>query len=86
MMPRAASIQSRLALRWSNRSTTTAATTPIRPPRKSATRATSASCRRHGIFIELRHSGARLSASPESMAAADFGIAISSRRPTIETI
>ena len=31
----------------------TAATTWIVPRKKSATRATSASCRRHGIFIEL---------------------------------
>ncbi len=38
--------------RWSNRSTTIAASIRIIPRKKSATRATSASCRRHGIFIE----------------------------------
>jgi hypothetical protein len=52
-MRRAASIPCRLAPRWSSRSTTTAAITSTRPRKKSATRATSASCRRHGIFIEV---------------------------------
>ena len=48
----AASIAVPAALRWSSRSTTTAAITPKSPRKKSATPATSASCRRHGIFIE----------------------------------
>ena len=44
----------------------------IVPRRKSATRATSVSCRRPGIFIELRHSGRAL-ARARDPAAADFG-------------
>ena len=56
-----ASTRSRPAPRWSSRSTTTAANTRIIPRRKFVTPATSASCRRHGIFIELLSSAAALS-------------------------
>ena len=42
------------ARRWLSRSTMIAANTRTPRPRKSATRATSASCRRRGIFISVR--------------------------------
>ena len=53
---------------WSSRYMTTAASIQTTPRRKSATPATSASCRRHGIFIESRQCNTLVEAASDDLA------------------